>query len=60
MKNKYNLLIILLLLSIFLYSIYSIFIEVYTLFPSENSVSQPSVTSQITLGNGNKFEYYDM
>ena len=59
MKNKYNLLITLLLLSIFLYSIYSIFIAVDTLFPSENSVSQP-VIGQITLANGNKFEYYDM
>ena len=60
MKNKYNLIIKLLLLSIFLYSVYSIFIAVDTLFPSENSVSQSGVTSQITLDNGNKFEYYDI
>lgn len=59
MKNKYNLLITLLLFAIFLYSVYSIFIAVDTLFTSENSVSQP-VIGQITLANGNKFEYYDI
>lgn len=57
MKQNHNLLIALLLLTVFLYSI---FIAANTLFPPDSSLSQSDFTSRITLANGNRFEYYDM